>query len=198
MTTSKIISENPFIEISITKLTTQPTSISFFNSLTFSFTDPYSEWRKLDLTSPINSLNHIISEDFQNFLSNVVIPRSAFLWITLISFLTLYLIIKKLFDSIMKELIEKKYSLRGIEDKSTILNERISHLLGNKEKLETELEEIKNNENNFNNKIESLERKIEYLESEKKKLDNDRLRIAIAEKNILQKFKKSKRMKKTE
>ena len=37
VTTSKIISENPFIEISITKLTTQPTSISFFNSLTFSF-----------------------------------------------------------------------------------------------------------------------------------------------------------------
>lgn len=192
VTTSKIISEKPFIEISITKLTTQPTSISFFNSLTFSFTDPYSEWRKLDLTSPINSLNHIISEDFQNFLSNVVIPRSAFLWITLISFLTLYLIIKKLFDSIMKELIEKEYSLRGIEDKSTILNERISHLLGNKEKLETELEEIKNNENNFNNKIESLERKIEYLESEKKKLDSDRLRIAIAEKNILQKLKNQK------
>jgi hypothetical protein len=92
----------------------------------------------------------------------------------------------------MKELIEKEYSLRGIEDKSTILNERISHLLGNKEKLETELEEIKNNENNFNNKIESLERKIEYLESEKKKLDNDRLRIAIAEKNILQKLKNQK------
>ena len=192
VTTSKIISENPFIEISITKLTKQPISISFLNSLTFSYTDPYSEWRKLDTTSFINFFNHFSSREFQKFIWNVVIPRSAFLWLTLISFLVFYFIIKKIFDSIMTELIENEYSLREVVDESTILNDRISNLLNNKENLEAEIKIIKNNESNFNKKIKLLSEKIELLESEKKKLDSDRIRIEKAEKNILEKLKNQK------
>ncbi len=154
--TTKTISSNPTVIVSISKLTTQPIKTSLWNSITFS----YSDW-KLNTNSFNDFINQFTSQDFRNFILYVVIPRSMFLWVSFIIFSITYFIIVKRFNVAIRKIIQTEEVLFESESEKLFLNKQKNYLLQQKQELESEILSSKQKEAQYNKEIATLTRQAE-------------------------------------
>ncbi|MCP2039873.1 hypothetical protein L1281_000452 [Neisseria sp. HSC-16F19] len=111
------IQYNPYVHVSISKLTIQP----WLHNLQQSFFFSYQDWH-LDFSSVDGFISSITSERFRNFFINVALPRSMFLWLSFIVFgLIIYFSLWRKFTKIIHAILEKEDEIIAItQDKSWV------------------------------------------------------------------------------